>query len=158
MISQVLGTLLLGLHRVADARHQASISALSWVLANRVVVDPGHGGVDPGAVGKNNVLEKDLVLAIGQKLAMYLRQAGANVTMTRETDRDLADQEISGLYERKRQDLARRVALAETLRADAMISIHVNSCTNPHHNAEHKPLPTPILRKAANSPGPSNPN
>ncbi|WP_341473717.1 N-acetylmuramoyl-L-alanine amidase family protein [Desulfofundulus thermobenzoicus] len=120
------------LHRVASARHKDSIQALSWALARRVVVvDPGHGGVDPGAVGKNNVLEKDLVLAVGHRLALYLRQAGASVTMTREEDRDLADPELQGLYKRKRQDLARRVDLAHRLKADALISIHINSFPNP---------------------------
>ncbi|MGB9804074.1 N-acetylmuramoyl-L-alanine amidase, partial [Desulfofundulus sp.] len=121
-----LGGLSLVLHTMTSIHHQASINALSWALAGRViVVDPGHGGVDPGVVGKNNVLEKDLVLAVGQKLALYLRQSGARVIMTREGDHDLADPEITGLYKRKRQDLARRVALANDLPADAMVSIHI---------------------------------
>ncbi|SHI31980.1 N-acetylmuramoyl-L-alanine amidase [Desulfofundulus thermosubterraneus] len=128
----VAASLWLGLRAIVNARHQASISALSWALAGRViVVDPGHGGVDPGVVGKNNVLEKDLVLAVGQKLALYLRQGGARVIMTREGDHDLADPELTGLYKRKRQDLARRVTLANSLPAHAMVSIHINSFSNP---------------------------
>ncbi len=127
-----MACLWVGLRSIANARHQASISALSWALAGRVVViDPGHGGVDPGVVGRNNVLEKDLVLVVGHKLALYLRQGGARVTMTREGDHDLADPEITGLYKRKRQDLARRVALSNNLQADAMVSIHINSFPNP---------------------------
>lgn len=130
--AMVLVSLWLGLCAIVNARHQASISALSWALAGRViVVDPGHGGVDPGVVGKNDVLEKDLVLAVGQKLALYLRQGGARVIMTREGDHDLADPELTGLYKRKRQDLARRVALANSLPAHAMVSIHINSFGNP---------------------------
>lgn len=116
----------------AGARHREAVSAMSRALVGRVVVvDPGHGGVDPGAVGKNNVLEKDLVLQVGTRLADFLRQAGAKVIMTRDTDTDLADPEITGLYARKKQDLARRVALANSARADALISIHVNSLNNP---------------------------
>jgi N-acetylmuramoyl-L-alanine amidase len=129
MVSVILW---LGVCAMASARHQAAISALSGALAGRIIViDPGHGGVDPGVVGKNDVLEKDLVLTIGQKLALYLRQGGARVVMTREGDYDLADPEITGLYRRKRQDLARRVALANKLPADAMVSLHINSFSNP---------------------------
>lgn len=121
------------LGRVADARHEEAVNVLSRALAGRlIVIDPGHGGVDPGAVGKNNVLEKDIVLQVARRLAVYLRQAGARVTMSREDDTDLADPEITGLYKRKKQDLARRVALANSLSADAMISIHVNSFSNPN--------------------------
>lgn len=114
-----------------DARRQASVEALSWALRNKVVlVDPGHGGVDPGAVGENDVLEKDIVLEVGHRLASYLRQGGARVIMTRETDTDLSDPELYGLYEKKRQDLARRVALANSSSADVMISVHINSLLN----------------------------
>ncbi|OAT85912.1 cell wall hydrolase [Desulfotomaculum copahuensis] len=124
--------LVAALDRVADARHDNAVNTLSRALAGRlVVVDPGHGGVDPGAVGKDNVLEKDIVLQVARRLTVYLRQGGARVVMTREGDSDLADPEITGLYKRKKQDLARRVALANSLSADAMISIHVNSFNNP---------------------------
>ncbi len=60
-------------------------------------------------------------------MAAYLRQGGARVMMTREEDTDLSDPEITGLYAKKKQDLARRVALANHLQVDLMLSIHVNS-------------------------------
>jgi N-acetylmuramoyl-L-alanine amidase CwlD len=122
----------------AGQREQEPVKALSWALAEKViVVDPGHGGVDPGAVGKNSALEKDIVLAIGQRLALFLRQGGATVLMTRETDTDLSDPELSGLYAKKRQDLARRVALANKSKADLLISIHINSYPDPRqHGAQ----------------------
>lgn len=118
--------------RLLEARRQEPVKTLSWALAEKViVVDPGHGGVDPGAVGKNNALEKDIVLAIGHRLALFLRQGGARVLMTRETDTDLSDPELFGLYAKKRQDLARRVALANNSKADLLISIHINSFPDP---------------------------
>ena len=72
-----------------------------------------------------------MVLAVGKKLALLLRQGGAKVVLSREGDYDLADPEITGLYQRKRQDLARRVALANNLQADAFVSIHINSFPSP---------------------------
>lgn len=115
-------------NRLVDAKRQESVKALSWALVKKaVVVDPGHGGVDPGAVGKNEILEKDIVLAVGHKLAAFLQQGGAKAILTRKTDTDLSDPELTGLYAKKRQDLARRVALANESRADLMISIHTNS-------------------------------
>ena len=51
------------------------------------VLDPGHGGYDPGVM-QDNVLEKQIVLEIALKLRHYLQSAGARVVMTRETDRD----------------------------------------------------------------------
>ncbi|MEW6424351.1 MAG: N-acetylmuramoyl-L-alanine amidase CwlD [Bacillota bacterium] len=115
-------------NRLVDAKRQESVRALSWALATKVVViDPGHGGVDPGAVGKNNILEKDIVLEVGHKLAVFLQQGGAQTIMTRKTDTDLSDPELRGLSAKKRQDLARRVALANDSGADLMISIHINS-------------------------------
>ncbi|NPV91693.1 MAG: N-acetylmuramoyl-L-alanine amidase CwlD [Firmicutes bacterium] len=107
---------------------EEAVEAWSWTVAGRViVVDPGHGGVDPGAVSGSGTREKDLTLQVGQRLAHLLTEAGSNVIMTREKDEDLADPGVKGLMERKRQDLARRVACANMNQADFFISIHVNS-------------------------------
>lgn len=104
------------------------VQNLSAAVAGKViVVDPGHGGVDPGVTGKSGVLEKNINLAVAGKLASYLGQAGAMVLMTREADVDLSDPGTTGLLAQKRQDLERRVALANENRADLYLSIHVNS-------------------------------
>jgi len=109
-----------------------SVAALAWSVANKViVVDPGHGGFDPGVVGKNGVQEKDITLAIGKRLAEYLRQSGATVLMTRETDIDLSEPGTIGLAAKKREDLKKRVTLANEHKADLFVSIHVNSYTSP---------------------------
>ena len=92
-----------------------------------VVVDPGHGGVDPGAHFKRELLEKDVVLDISRELAGFLSQAGARVIVTRGSDNDLAPADMTSLSARKRFDLRQRVQLAQKNRADILISLHVNS-------------------------------
>lgn len=84
-----------------------------------VVLDPGHGGWDPGMVGRGNVLEKNINLEIALKLQSLLEQGGATVLMTRIEDEALG----SG----KQSDLRTRSTLAGTSHADVIISIHQNS-------------------------------
>lgn len=79
-----------------------------------VVVDPGHGGVDPGAVGKNNTKEKDVVLAISRKLVNLLAQYPEyKAVLTRKSDYYL--------------NLRRRVEIAREYQADLFISIHADA-------------------------------
>ncbi|WLD93564.1 N-acetylmuramoyl-L-alanine amidase CwlD [Alkalihalobacillus sp. AL-G] len=92
-----------------------------------IVLDAGHGGVDGGAVGKGNVLEKDIALNISLKLRDYLQQAGALVVMTRETDKDLAKEETKRLRHRKTEDLLKRTEIINTSGSDLYISIHLNA-------------------------------
>lgn len=101
----------------------------SWTVGNRVVViDAGHGGVDPGAVGKSKVLEKDVTLAVSQRLQALVEQGGAKSIMIRNDDRDLGT--AQGLLKRKREDLAQRLQIAKDAQADVYISIHANSFPN----------------------------
>lgn len=119
-------------YRVVAARfEERTISTLSWAVANRlIVIDPGHGGEDPGALGSTGVHEKDIVLQVSKKLAETLRQAGAEAVLTREDDRELSDPNTKSLYKAKVEDLTRRVELANNRRADLFISVHVNSFPN----------------------------
>ncbi|MFZ3033979.1 MAG: N-acetylmuramoyl-L-alanine amidase [Parvibaculum sp.] len=79
-----------------------------------VVIDPGHGGVDPGTHGKGGTLEKDVVLAFGRELAQRLRDTGRyDVYMTRNKDIFIP--------------LRERVAIARRHKADLFISVHANS-------------------------------
>ena len=104
------------------------IAALSWTVAGKVIViDPGHGGIDPGAKGKNGGVEKDITLEVSKRLADLFVQAGAKVVLTRQNDTDLSDPGAGSLLARKRQDLSRRVAMANERNADLFLSIHVNS-------------------------------
>ena len=115
-------------HELAE---QKAVEVMSPSLANRIiVVDPGHGGIDPGVVGRSGTLEKDIVLEVGRRLEVNLEQAGATVLMTRDTDTDLSDPGTIGASAKKREDLKRRVALANDNKADLYVSIHVNSTSD----------------------------
>lgn len=98
-------------------------------LAGKVIVlDPGHGGSNPGATG-NGLREADLNLAVAQQLAARLRAAGARVVMTRDSDSTVA-QPGSSLSE----ELAARVDMAKREHADIFVSIHTNDNSNPDIN------------------------
>jgi len=100
-------------------------------LSNRtkvwtVVIDPGHGGIDPGTSSHNGkIREKDLVLAIGLKIREKLQVGRINVILTRDSDTDLSGMERSG-GGRQRKDLANRVEIAKKNKADILISLHLN--------------------------------
>lgn len=89
-----------------------------------VVIDAGHGGKDPGKVGVNGALEKDINLSIALRLKNLLEQNRVSVVMTREEDRDLASEQASN---RKNEDLRARAKLVEELAPAVMVSIHQNS-------------------------------
>ncbi|HSM84177.1 MAG TPA: N-acetylmuramoyl-L-alanine amidase [Nodosilinea sp.] len=78
-----------------------------------VMLDPGHGGVDPGAVGIGGLQEKGVVLAVAQHTAAALRAQGIAVQMTRQSDQTV--------------DLQPRADLATTARATVFVSIHANA-------------------------------
>lgn len=97
------------------------------LAAKIIVIDPGHGGFDPGGIDKNGVLEKEINLELGKRLVEELRQAGAVVLLTREDDSDLSGSTTSDLLEKKQEDLQNRAALANSEQADLFISIHTHS-------------------------------
>ncbi len=87
-----------------------------------VVLDPGHGASDPGAIGPRGSYEKTLNLALGLKVKAILEQAGAKVLMTRQTDVDLSTPNMSD-----RDELGARTMVANNRKADVFISIHHNA-------------------------------
>ena len=89
-----------------------------------VVIDAGHGGVDPGKVGINGVNEKDINLEIALLVKQYLEAADVTVVMTRETDEGLNDPNASN---KKVQDMKRRIALIDEAAPRVAVSIHQNS-------------------------------
>lgn len=96
----------------------------------KIVIDPGHGGVDGGAT-YDGVLEKDLALNISKKLRDRLEQLGATVLLTREGDYDLSDGFNDTIKNQKRADLANRVKLINDSEADFVVSIHLNAVNDP---------------------------
>ncbi len=89
-----------------------------------VVIDAGHGGADPGKVGINGALEKDINLEIVKKLKVFLEQADIEVILTRDSDMGLYDENASN---KKVQDMKRRVEIIETSEPVMTVSIHQNS-------------------------------
>ncbi|MCQ2568209.1 MAG: N-acetylmuramoyl-L-alanine amidase [Alphaproteobacteria bacterium] len=83
-----------------------------------IVIDPGHGGKDPGCMGKGGTKEKNVVLSVAKKLKSSLDTAGYKTYLTRSTDEFLK--------------LADRAEFAEKKRADLFISLHANA--NPSRN------------------------
>lgn len=92
-----------------------------------IVIDPGHGGPDGGAVGTDNTSEKDIALVVSKKLRHYMQQSGALVYLTRETDTDLASKETKGLSRRKSEDIRSRLQFIHEKQADFFITIHLNA-------------------------------
>ncbi|MEA5565082.1 N-acetylmuramoyl-L-alanine amidase [Anabaena sp. UHCC 0399] len=78
-----------------------------------VLIDPGHGGKDPGAIGIGGLREKDVILPISQRIAQVLQQNGVQVVMTRNSDNFVS--------------LPGRVQMAERAGADVFVSIHANA-------------------------------
>ncbi len=87
--------------------------ALGLNKIRRVVIDAGHGGNDPGAVGRRGLKEKGINLDIARKLSNLLTSEGIDVVMTRNSDRFVP--------------LSTRVAIANKSRADLFVSIHANA-------------------------------
>lgn len=94
------------------------------VKQNVIVVDPGHGGADPGMVGIDGLEEKKINLEISLKLKKTLEAEGFTVVMTREEDQGLYDDEGNHM---KSQDMQRRIALINEAKPVLTISVHQNS-------------------------------
>ena len=92
-----------------------------------IVVDPGHGGNDPGKVGVTGVLEKDINLQVAVMLGEYLEKKGIDVLLTRETDISLAEE---GASSTQVSDLKNRVEIIEKASPEMAVSIHQNSYTD----------------------------
>jgi N-acetylmuramoyl-L-alanine amidase len=84
---------------------------------HKIVLDPGHGGRDPGAIGSGGIAEKDLVLSVARKLAKKLREEmGIEVVLTRKDDSFVP--------------LEDRTAIANAQNADLFVSLHMNASPN----------------------------
>lgn len=114
-----------------------------------VILDPGHGGIDGGAVGINGAIEKDLNLSISLMTYDYFSLLGYNCVMTRDSDMSIHD-EGRTIRGKKRSDLENRLCLTKKLPNPLYISIHQNKFTiskydgfqifYSNNNSESKPL------------------
>lgn len=97
-----------------------------------IVLDPGHGGIDPGAVFDKQT-EKDYNLVFSQTLKIELEELGADVIMTRESDYDLS----TSANHRKKSDFDNRILLINSSQADLYISLHLNYLSDTkYHGAQ----------------------
>ena len=102
-----------------------TLETMAEAVEKRIIaIDPGHGGYDPGAIGPAGTREKELTLAVSEKLAKLLSKNGALVVLLRDDDRDFITE---GPGTKKKRDLDSRVKLAEEKGAEILVSIHVNS-------------------------------
>ncbi len=92
-----------------------------------VVIDPGHGDPDGGAVGVNGSIEQKINLAVAKKVCEVLEGKGIGVIMTRTTDKCLSDEkEGKTLRKMKVEDMHKRLDIVKKSKADLFISIHMN--------------------------------
>ena len=96
------------------------------LLGKTIYLDPGHGGLDPGAMYKK-IKEKDINLSISEKLQTKLEKLGAIVYLTRYGDYDLS---VANTSNRKRSDLSRRGNIINRSKCDLYVSIHLNAETS----------------------------
>lgn len=89
----------------------------------KVCIDPGHGQHDPGAVGPGGTKEKDVALSVALKVGEWLKKHGIDVVFTRTNDNP-------GFPTDEKQNLAKRVSIANTAKADIFVSVHCNSAGN----------------------------
>lgn len=92
-----------------------------------VVIDPGHGGEDGGAVSSDGVEESQINLAVALQVNDLLRLMGQRTTMTRTEDVSTCDQGLATIRQRKASDLKNRVALVNGMENAILLSIHQNS-------------------------------
>ena len=102
---------------------QVSPTQIHAIKGKTIGIDPGHGGPERGAVGKNGLHEAEVNLGVALYLWGFLKQAGANPVLTRTTDTSVTQQEEFNL----RQELRARAEIAHACQADLFLSLHHNA-------------------------------
>lgn len=123
----VMLAMMLGNHKVQNVFSEKSNNAEQ----RTIVIDAGHGGDDPGKIGINDALEKDINLQIAYKLKMFLEMEDIHVVMTRETEAGLYSKEAQN---KKSDDMKKRCQIIDAATPCFTISIHQNSY---HEEAIH---------------------
>jgi len=115
----------------AELSEDLSASDPSVIAGRRIVIDPGHGGEYDGAIGADSLSEAEVNLGVALYLWGLLREAGAEVHMTRSSDRDFLPEGAStpgaDLAALLRDDLGARIEKANEFEPEVFISIHHNS-------------------------------
>ncbi len=104
------------------------LNTLMTLKGRKIAIDPGHGGNDAGAIGPTGVMEKTVTLKVALELRRLLEAEGAEVIMTRETDRTVSEK---GAKASDIEELGARCDVGNRAGADIFISIHADSFTRP---------------------------
>lgn len=102
----------------------------------KILIDPGHGGIDQGASG-DKIAEAPINLAISEKLMRFLEGSGFDVEMTRYDDSGLYTENSDTIRAKKNEDLRNRVQLISQSEADLALSIHLNSFPQKQYYGAH---------------------
>lgn len=103
----------------------------------KILIDPGHGGIDQGASGDLRIGEAPINLKISEKLMSFLEGSGFDVEMTRYEDEGLYSLKSKTIRAKKNEDLTNRVKMINESNADMVISIHLNSFPQEQYYGAH---------------------
>lgn len=105
-----------------------AVPTMNILIADKIIgIDPGHGGIDSGAISPNGIEEVEINLKIALKLRDIIVENGGKVVLTRERDEGLYTANSRSLKEMKTEDLHNRKEIIERGNCDILISIHLNS-------------------------------
>lgn len=134
-VSIVLGLFfVLGILQISDtSKHVQTSSEAKTLPEIKVIIDPGHGGVDGGAVASDSTLEKDINLQIALILDEMLRMSGAETILTRSEDVSIHDKSASTIRAKKVSDIHNRFKILQDNPEYIFVSIHQNSYSNSNY-------------------------
>lgn len=114
---------------ISEAEKKAVPASAAPMTSMQIILDAGHGGFDGGAVASDGTVEKDINLKIALRLRDFLKLAGFEVIMTRESDVSTDDVESDIISVRKKSDLKNRLKLMNDYPEAIFVSIHLNKFT-----------------------------
>lgn len=127
IISTIVGGVSAGKRTVPKKMsHPKAAAHTVYKYKKEVVIDPGHGGPDPGATGIGGIVEKTVNLSIGLKLRDLFKANGYAVIMTRQDDTSIYDPGSTSLRDKKKTDIYNRTKIVNSHPDDIFISIHQN--------------------------------
>ncbi|MDW7672920.1 MAG: N-acetylmuramoyl-L-alanine amidase [Bacillota bacterium] len=129
MIPILMAFMIIAIH--ASLNDERLVTAVSEKKLT-VVIDAGHGGIDPGAV-IGSFLEKEINLAVAKNIKTALEAKGFQVIMTRDSDSNLLEVSNNKIINKQLNSLANRLSISEKVQPDVLVSIHVNSSDSAAH-------------------------
>ncbi|WP_416197370.1 MAG: Germination-specific N-acetylmuramoyl-L-alanine amidase CwlD [Sporanaerobacter sp.] len=108
--------------------HKGKVTTTYLPINNKIIgIDPGHGGIDPGAVGRGGTSENEINLSIALKLKRFIEQSGGIVVITRDNPNGLYTEKSITTKQKKNEDLRKRREVIDEGDCDIFLTIHLNS-------------------------------